>query len=290
MKIAIQGGLESFHHVAAREYFGDDNFQTVECRRFEDVAESLNRGQSEFALMAIENTLAGSIIPNFILIMNHRFSIVGELQMKIDQHLMALPGQKLDKIKTVFSHPVAMVQCRRFLSTLQSTEIIESYDTADSAKDIRRNDLQGFAAIAGESAAELYGLEILNRAITDSEYNYTRFLVLSTSATADPADCNKATITFRTDHKPGALSKVLTLLHKHGVNLSLIQSIPLADAGGNYCFYADLAFENRQMFDTVIIELKKVTLGLEVIGKYRSGGREIAVNEKDLICKEPRTT
>jgi prephenate dehydratase len=238
LKVAIQGIATSFHEVAALAYF-DQPIQTVECLSFHALCESLKKGESDHAVMAIENSIAGSILPNYFLLQEYHFSIVGELYVPIHMHLLALPGVKLSDIKSIESHPMAIRQCSEFLHSLQDVEIRESDDTALSAKHVKESKRTDLAAIANEFAAKKFGLKILERRIETHKKNFTRFLILSRKQPA-VADGNKASLYFEVSHEVGSLADVLMTFKTNKLNLTKIQSIPIIGRPQEYSFHLDV--------------------------------------------------
>lgn len=269
MRISIQGEKGSFHEVAAREYF-DKAIEIVPCTTFDLTLMAVKDKRAEFAVMAIENARSGSILYNYTLIRESGMKIIGEINLRIRQNLMALPGQTIDAIREVRSHPIALSQCMTYLNHLREVTLIESDDTAGSARYIIENNLKGVAAIASTGTAELYGLEIIAPGIETYKKNYTRFLVLGTKKDAN-TDGNKVSICFSTGHKPGSLAAVLVRLAELDINLSKIQSVPRLNGEWEYMFYLDL--ELKPDHDIGLIEnvLENYTTNLEVLGIYNKG-------------------
>jgi prephenate dehydratase len=227
LRIAIQGIATSFHEVAAFSYFNEP-IETVECLSFHVLCESLQQGKSDFAVMAIENSIAGSILQNYFLLQEYHFFIIGEVYLPIHMHLMVLPGVKLSDIVTIESHPMAIRQCSDFLHKLKNIEIRESDDTALSAKKIRDQKLKNTAAIANELAAGKFGLQIIEKRIETHKKNFTRFLILSkTAKKTSPPDTNKASLCFEVANEVGSLAEALMTFKENGINLTKIQSIPI---------------------------------------------------------------
>ncbi len=273
MRIAIQGGIASFHHAAALNYFPRTPLDLIPCDLFSQVCEAVSDGKADRGIMAIENTLAGSILPNYLLLMAHSLHIVGELHLKIDQNLMAIPGQTLREIHTARSHPMALLQCSDFFHANKWIKPEQSFDTADSARDIRQQNLRGVAAIAGRLAAELYELEIIAANIENQGSNFTRFLILSREMLPSNAGQNKATVTFSIRHQPGALVEALRIFGDLGCNLTLIQSVPITGKPYEYLFCVDFEFDSETEFNTALIRLRQQTDELTLIGTYRRGTR-----------------
>lgn len=271
-RIAIQGGEASFHDMAARAYFTERPIDLIECTTFRQQFVEIVEGRAEYAVMAIENSLAGSILPNYALLEEFPVSIVGETYLPIQQHLMALPGQSLANITTVRSHPMALHQCSRFLHSREHLASIETHDTAQSAQEIREKNLKGVAAIAGRLAAERYQLEILAESIENDKLNYTRFLVLLKETGQPQLDLpNKASLMFHVKDEVGALAKVLNIFRDGALSLALIQSTPIMGRPEEYAFHVDVKWQGESDFANALQKVKKATKELKVLGKYRAG-------------------
>jgi len=273
LKIAIQGGPASFHDMAACKYFAEGKIEISPYRTFRQECADLLAGKVDYAVMAIENSLAGCILPNFALLEEMPITIVGETYLQIRQHLMALPGQTLADIESVRSHPMALHQCSEFLEAHPEMRSVETHDTAESAREIRDHELRGVAAIAGDLAAERYRLEILAKSIENIKDNYTRFLVLARAGTVRPEAANKASLSFHVPHEVGALVNVLSIFSEHSVNLGLIQSVPIPGRPDEYAFHVDLEWQDRRDFDRVLGQAANVTRELHVLGEYKAGER-----------------
>jgi prephenate dehydratase len=271
LKVAIQGVKASFHDVAAHKFFNGE-ILPVECSTFKDLSVSLKNNSSDFALMAIENSIAGSILPNYSLMEQYHFRIVGEVYLRIELSLMALPGQKISSLQTVQSHPMALFQCEEFLHKHPNLKIIESADTAESAKIISERKLAGHAAIASELAAHTYGLEILESGIETNKQNYTRFLVLANeSAVNQKTSANKASIRFETHHKPGSLVEVLRIFSVNHMNMTKIQSVPILGKPYQYSFHVDLEWERDEDYRRALGEFASHAVNLIHFGEYTKG-------------------
>jgi len=269
LPVAIQGYEGSFHQVAARSFYGK-NVQILPCATFTEVIrQASDKLATMGGIMAIENSIAGSILPNYNLLQKSDLFVAGEVYLQIDQHLMVNPGVKLADIKEVHSHPMALQQCLGFLNP-HGWKLIETEDTALSAKHVHLRKSKHVAAIAGKLAAELFGLDIIAPKIHDVKNNYTRFLILQQRAT-EVEGANKASINFHTDHAKGRLSEVLTVIAKEGINLSKLQSFPLAGSKFKYGFHADLEFEAIGQYKKLIGKLEKKTAYLKVLGVYKKG-------------------
>jgi prephenate dehydratase len=270
-RVSIQGYEGSFHQAAARAFFGN-NVQVIACGNFRDVIKIAgNKKESDGGVMAIENSIAGSILPNYNLLQKSNLKITGEVYLQIGQHLLVNPGVKLDDIKEVHSHPMAILQCMEYLEKY-NWKLIETEDTALSAKHIHQHRSKHIAGIAGKLAAELFNLEIAAPNIQTMKNNYTRFLILERSEEAQVVNnANKASVNFHTDHSKGSLAKVLTLIAEGGINLSKLQSFPIPGSDFKYSFHADMEFENVHQFEKVIDILANCTQSLKVYGIYKNG-------------------
>lgn len=267
LRIAIQGIATSFHEVAALTYF-DSPLDTVECLTFHQLCESLKNGQADFAVMAIENSIAGSILPNYFLLQEYHFSIVGELYLPIHMHLLALPGVTLNEIRAIESHPMAIRQCAEYLQALKNVQIRESDDTALSAKRVREFKLKDTAAIANEHAAKKYGLQILDKRIETHKKNFTRFLIL-TKRSNGKAESNKASISFEVANEVGSLADALMTLKNNSINLTKIQSIPIIGKPSEYSIHIDVEWRRRKNYDDALQQVLRQVKNLNVLGEYR---------------------
>ncbi|HEX6225581.1 MAG TPA: prephenate dehydratase [Chryseolinea sp.] len=267
LRVAIQGIATSFHEVAAMTYFGEP-VDTVECLTFHQLCERLKDGDADRAVMAIENSIAGSILPNYFLLQEYHFSIIGELYLPIHMHLLALPGVKLNDIKTIESHPMAIRQCAEYLHDLKNVEIRESDDTALSAKRVSELKLKDTAAIANEYAAKKFGLEILDKRIETHKKNFTRFLIL-TKRSNGKAESNKASISFEVANEVGSLAEALMTLKNHSINLTKIQSIPIIGRPSEYSIHIDVEWRKRKNYDDAIHQVLRQVKNLNVLGEYK---------------------
>jgi prephenate dehydratase len=270
MKISIQGEAGCFHDVAARQYFNNQNIEIVPCTTFDMTLNAVKEGIADMAMMAIENARTGSILYNYTLIRESGLKILGEHNLRVKQNLMALPGQVISEIKEIRSHPIAFSQCMAFLNEHHEITLIESDDTAGSARIICENHLKGVAAIASSNVAEIYGLEILAPGIETYKQNYTRFHVVGTEDNGNKKG-NKVSICFSTGHKPGSLAAVLVKLAELEINLSKIQSVPRLNGEWEYMFYLDLELSKNTNADVITRVLKNYTGNLEVLGVYFKG-------------------
>lgn len=282
-KVVVQGYPGCFHEEAALKYFGDLPLEIVPARTFSDLATTLvSNPNDHLAIIAIENSIAGSLLQNYRIIRENRLRVVGEVHLRIKHNLMVLPGQSITDIYEVHSHPMALNQCLDFLGAYPHIRLVEKEDTAFSAKEIRDNDLTGIAAIASETAAELYGLEILAKGIETSIINYTRFFIAQDSTKSVVlADFDKASIYMRVPHQKGSLMKVLEIVNDHYINVSKLQSYPVLGEVNTYYFHLDLEFGDLDDYEDCIDDLQKVTDMVEVIGLYKRG--EVNGNIKESI-------
>jgi prephenate dehydratase len=268
LKVAIQGIATSFHEVAAQTYFGD-SIESVECLSFHGLCESLKKEECDFAVMAIENSIAGSILPNYFLLQEYHFSIIGEVYLPIHMHLLVLPGVTLNDVKCIESHPMAIRQCNDFLFRLRNVEIRESDDTAVSARKVKENKLTNTAAIANEHAAKKFGLQILEKRIETNKKNFTRFLILA-KGRQTTHDSNKASLCFEVANEVGSLAEALMTLKKNLINLTKIQSIPIVGKPSEYSIHIDVEWKKRKNYDTALQEILRQVRNLNVLGEYKS--------------------
>jgi prephenate dehydratase len=266
-RVAIQGTKASFHEEAAFKFFGKD-IQTVECASFKQTCESMQKNEADFVVMAIENSIAGSLLPNYTLLRDYNFRITGEVYLPIELHLMALPGVKFEDIRFVTSHPIALRQCIDFIDQFPHLQVVESSDTAACAKKIRDEQLTDTVAIANTLAAELYGLNIIERRIESNRKNYTRFLILQNNTEDEVPTANKASICFQVSNAVGSLSKVLNIFAEQGINLSKIQSMPVLGKRNEYNFYIDIEWTDHKSYDTAIRKVLKYTVNFNIMGEY----------------------
>lgn len=270
IKIAIQGVAGSFHEQATCTYFNSNDLNIVYCDSFDQLFKQVSK-KNHIGVVAIENTVAGSILPNYRSLQENNFNIIGETYMRIEQHLMTLPGQKIEKIKEIWSHPMALRQCQTFLNNHPNIKSVEKEDTAKSAAIIRENKRTNIAAIASEMAAKIYNLEIIERGIETNKKNFTRFLIISSDQEIITPDANKASICFTIDHSTGSLAKVLTFLSERNLNLTKIQSNPRLGKEWEYFFYVDLLFNDMGTYLKAMDELKPMVSELVLLGTYKDG-------------------
>lgn len=268
-KIAIQGVHGCFHEQAARLYYGN-NIEVKECLNFEDLFVALEQEAATGAIMAIENTVAGGLLPNYSLLRKYGKQIKGEVFLRIQQNLMALPGQHIEDITEVHSHYMAIAQTREFFKQYPHIRLVESEDTAKSAADIAQNHQMHVGAIASELAAELFGLEILQSGIETHKQNFTRFLILDEHIQVLEKDIDKSSICFTLPHKTGRLSQVLSIFSFYDLNLTKIQSLPIPGREWQYFFYVDLKFEDYGHYREAMNAVKPLVENITFMGEYKS--------------------
>lgn len=269
--IAIQGAEGSNHHKVARDFYGD-KVQLNECLSFDALVDSLLDKTSDKGIMAIENTIAGSIIPNYALIDANNLYISGEEYLNIHHHLMALAGQKIEDIKEVCSHPMALLQCKEFFKKYPHIKLVEDVDTAEVAKRISKNQLKGVAAIAPKLAADLFGLEVIEDEIQTMKNNATRFVIVQTEKPNNGIDqINKASLKFQLDHKRGSLAAILNVLSDCKMSLTKIQSLPVIESPWKYSFFVDVTFDDYKEYEKAIAVITIMALELKVLGTYKNG-------------------
>ena len=273
IKIVIQGGYGAFHEIAANRYFEGSEIEILPRNTFKDVMKSLKKNNADYGIMAIENSLAGSILPNYNLLKDSPMRIVGEIYMRIKQNLVALPGQKVEEILEVYSHPMAILQCQHFFDQYPDIKLIESIDTALSAKEIAQNKSKGIGAIASDLAAEKFNLEILAEGIETNKKNYTRFLIIGENNYKDMSveSINKSSLHFALAHKIGSLSKILSILSYYEINLSKIQSMPIIGKDWEYQFYIDVEINDYKLYKQSLEAIKPFTRDLGILGEYEKG-------------------
>jgi prephenate dehydratase len=281
LRIGIQGVKASFHDVAAREYFAGREIECVECQSFRRLCETLKNGETDFLIMAIENSIAGSILPNYVLLEQFHYRVIGEVYLRIEHCLMALEGQELRDIQIVQSHPMALAQCQEFLARHPWMKAQEAADTAESAKDIKEKNLRGVAAIASRLAAREYGLKILEEGIETDKQNYTRFLVVSNGRVfRENQKPDKASLRFEIPHRPGSLLSVLSSFVAHGINMTKLQSVPILGRPYQYSFHVDIEWEDEAEYQQAIKELKLKTSNMIHFGEYAKNERPVALASK----------
>lgn len=270
LKIAIQGIKGSNHHQVAKDYYGD-TIDLIECLSFDQLVDQLLGGTADMGIMAIENSIAGSIIPNYNLIYHNGLHIIGEHYLNIHHNLMVLKGQTIDDISEVRSHPMALLQCKEFLRRYPQIKLIEDVDTAETAKRIQEEQLKHVAGIAPVVAAELYGLDIVATDIQTIKNNATRFIIVKTKNKELPKEeINKASIRFLTDHKRGSLAAMLNVMSDCNLNLTKIQSLPVIETPWKYAFFVDVTFDGFENFEKAKALLNIMSEDFKVLGEYKN--------------------
>lgn len=272
-RIVIQGGYGAFHEIAAYAYFDNEDIEIVPRDTFKDLFTALKQGKVDYGITAIENSIAGSILPNYSLLLESDLKIVGEIYLRIKQNLVALPGQTIQDIKEVHSHPMAILQCQRFFDDYPEIKLVDTADTALSAKEISDKKIMGVAAISSARAAERYLLTIISEGIETHSRNYTRFLILKNrnGESHHENEVNKASLTFALAHKIGSLSKVLSILSYYDINLAKVQSMPIIGEDWEYQFFIDVEIDNYQLYTQAIEAIKPFISDLQILGEYLKG-------------------
>lgn len=274
-KIAIQGTLGSYHDIAAHKYFIGEEIELNCCSTFANVFENVKKDSSSIGMLAIENTIAGSLLQNHELLRESNTRIIGEYKLRISHSIVCLPDEDWNDITEVNSHPIALMQCREFLNNHPTMKVVESEDTALSAEVIKKNNLKGHAAICSKAAAELYGMKVLQEGIETNKHNFTRFLVVADAWRADEvrkkeATLDKSSIVFSLPHTEGSLSQVLSILSFYKMNLTKIQSLPIIGREWEYLFYVDLTFEDYLRYRQALDAITPLTKELKILGEYTS--------------------
>ena len=272
-RVAIQGVMGCFHEQAARLFYEEHGHivpDIVECLTFEDLYRNIDSGKADAAVMAIENTVSGGLLPNFELLRKYDRKIKGEVFLRIQQNLMALPGQTIEDIKEVRTHYMAINQTRQFFKDYPWIRLVESEDTAKSAADLAAEGLKGVGAVASTLAAELYGLEMLAESIETYKHNFTRFLILDDALEVDKSKVNKSSMCFTLSHTPGSLAHVLTILSFYGMNLTRIQSLPIPGQEWQYFFYVDIKFDDYVRYEQALAAVRPLMEDLNILGEYIS--------------------
>ncbi|AWU43206.1 prephenate dehydratase [Blattabacterium punctulatus] len=271
-KIAIQGIKGCFHHAAVSRYFEGCHYKLMECYSFRELAFSVAKSNVDIGVMAIENTIAGTILTNYSLLSEYKLRIVGEIYMPIRHHLMVFPGQNMKEIKEIYSHPMAILQCELFIDSHPDVKIYKYSDTASAAKYISICKKKGLAAIASEYAAKEYGLEIISRNIQTIRRNFTRFFIIKNFSNKED-NFNKASLRFKIFHTTGSLSKILSLISNLGINMTKIQSIPIIKKPWEYFFYVDIIFNNIKDYERmkICIQRNPYLHKLSIMGEYKNG-------------------
>lgn len=269
--VAIQGIKGSFHHIVALQYF-DSSLQHIdECMTFDGAVQSVLTKKTDAVIMAIENSIAGSIIPNYALIDDNQLHIIGEHYLDIQHHLLALPGQSIEDIHEVYSHPMALLQCKQFFKKHPHIKLVEDKDTAEVAQRIHQKQLKNVGAIASELASELFELEIVSRSIQTIKQNETRFVIAVTSTSeAQEVQINKASLKFDVDHKRGSLASILSVMSDCRMNLTKIQSLPIIETPWKYAFFVDITFEAYQDYQKAKSIMEIMAHNFKVLGEYKN--------------------
>ena len=274
-KIAIQGVKGSYHDIAAHKYFKDEEIELICCNTFEEVFAQMKKDSDVIGVIAIENTIAGSLLHNYELLRESGATIIGEKKLRISHSIMCLPEDNWEDLTEVNSHPVALAQCRDFLHNHPELKVVETEDTAGSAENIRKNNLRGHAAICSKYAAGLYDMKILEEGIETNKHNFTRFLVISNPWLADElkdrSKVNKANIVFSLPHSEGSLSQVLSIFSFYKINLTKIQSLPIIGREWEYMFYVDVMFNDYLRYKQSIDAVTPLTKALKILGEYAEG-------------------
>ena len=273
-KIAIQGIKGSFHDIAAHQYFNNDDVELICCNTFEEIFQQMRDDYSRLGLMAIENTIAGSLLHNYELLRESGMTIIGEHKLHIEHSIMCLPEDDWSTITEVNSHPVALMQCRDFLSSHPEFKVVEAEDTAGAAEMISRKHLRGHAAICHAGAAPLYGLKVLEQGIEDNKHNFTRFLLMCDPWSADKMrnlhHTNKSSIVFTLTHEEGSLSQVLSIFSFYKINLTKIQSLPIIGREWEYIFYVDVSYDDYVRYRQSIEAVRPLLRELKILGEYNA--------------------
>lgn len=273
-KIAIQGIKGSFHDIAAHQYFNNDDVELICCDTFEEIFQQMRDDYSRLGLMAIENTIAGSLLHNYELLRESGMTIIGEHKLHIEHSIMCLPEDDWSTVTEVNSHPVALMQCRDFLSSHPEFKVVEAEDTAGAAEMISRKHLRGHAAICHAGAAPLYGLKVLEQGIEDNKHNFTRFLLMCDPWSADKMrdlhHTNKSSIVFTLTHEEGSLSQVLSIFSFYKINLTKIQSLPIIGREWEYMFYVDVSYDDYVRYRQSIEAVRPLLRELKILGEYNA--------------------
>lgn len=273
-RIAIQGEPGSFHDIAAHEHFAGEQIQLICCATFEEVFENIRLDPTVIGLVAIENTIAGSLLHNYELLRESNATVVGEHKLHIKHSVCCLPDDDWDTLQEIHSHPVALAQCRRFLGEHPDLKAVESEDTAGAAEYIARHKMHGWAAICSSHAAQTYGMKVLQEDIHDNKHNFTRFLVVSDTRKADflrPLEhSNKSSLVFSLPHEEGSLSKVLTIMSFYDINLTKIQSLPIIGREWEYLFYVDVTYDNLTRYRQSIDAITPLVKNIKILGEYEA--------------------
>ncbi|MBQ6189250.1 MAG: prephenate dehydratase [Bacteroidaceae bacterium] len=278
-RVAIQGIRGSFHDIAARRYYESDDIELVCCDSFEQVFEEMSNDPQLVGMVAIENTIAGSLLHNYELLRDSGATIIGEHKLRISHSIMCLPSDDWGDLQEVNSHPVALMQCRSFLNQHRGLKVVEVADTAGAAADISKGQLHGHAAICHKDAAQIYGMKVLQEGIETNKHNFTRFLVVANPEIApelrDLRNVNKSSLAFTLPHEEGSLSAILSVLSFYKLNLTKIQSLPIIGMEWQYMFYIDLTFSDYIRYRQAINAITPLTRNLKLLGEYEDGKQSI---------------
>ena len=274
-KVAIRGGPGSYHDIASHQFFKGEEIELICCSTFEEVFRQMKADSNVIGMIAIENTIAGSLLHNYELLRESGATIIGEHKLRISHSIMCLHGEDWSTLTEINSHPVALAQCREFLQQHPQLKVVETEDTAASARDIKEKGLKGHAAICSKYAAELYGMKILQEGIETNKHNFTRFLVICDPWMADELQDhtrkNKANIVFSLPHSEGSLSQVLSIFSFYKINLTKIQSLPIIGREWEYLFYVDVMFNDYLRYKQAIGAVSPLTKELKILGEYEEG-------------------
>jgi prephenate dehydratase len=268
IRVAIQGKKGSFHHIVAQHYFGNQ-LSLVPCETFDSSVNEVLNNEADLAVMAIENSIAGSIIPNYALIDRNDLKIIGEYGLSINHNFMALQGQTIDDIKEVHSHPMALLQCKNFFQNYPSIVMVESEDTAEEAFRISKDQIKGIGAVASQEAAEIYNLDVLAHSIQSIKNNITRFVIIQKKGSlVSEEKINKASVKFTLDHQRGSLAAVLNVISDCQLNLTKIQSLPVIETPGKYAFFIDVTFEDFNNYTKAKKLIAIMASNFKILGEY----------------------
>jgi len=290
-KIAIQGWPGANHEIAAKAYFEEEDIDIIPCLTFPDLFDALKKDRDSYGIIAIENTLVGSLLQNYTMLKDSDLVIIGEYKLRIKHQLLALPGQSIEDITEVYSHPMAIMQCQAFFKDYPHIKLIESEDTALSAKNIADGKLTGIGAIASELAAEMYQLETLAHNIETNKKNFTRFLIITDKGKTEVDELleqgkvNKSSLVFSLPHEEGSLSKILTILAFYSINLTKIQSLPIVGQEWEYLFYVDLTFTDYKRYLQSLDAIRPLTSKLKSLGEYEKGKQSYPIQNGHLTTE-----
>ena len=275
--IAIQGIEGAYHEGAAREYYKDQEVKILPCKHFRNVIDTVKKDPNVIGIMAIENTIAGSLLQNHELIRESNLRVIGEQKIRISHSLAVLPDETIESIREINSHPIALMQCRNYLDTLPDIKIVETEDTASSARLIAQEKLRNHAAICSRYAAEMYGLKVVNEGIETNKRNFTRFLLIANPWLADElineSQITKSSLVFTLPHSEGSLSKVLAIFSFYDMNLTKIQSLPILGREWEYLFYVDLTFSSLLKYKQGLDAVRPLTKEFQILGEYQENNQ-----------------